>query len=149
MSIGDSADVVIVGAGAAGLATAIFAARRLGPGRVVLLDSALRPGAKILVSGGGRCNVTNRVVTERDFAGVLRTSCAASCARSPPTTRSPSSSSSGWLFTKRSTGKLFPDTHKARTVLDALLGEAARRGVGLRAGSRVDRAPAGAAKASW
>ena len=62
------APVVVVGAGAAGLAAAIFAARR-GRGRVVLLDAARRPGAKILVSGGGRCNVTNREVTERDFSG--------------------------------------------------------------------------------
>ena len=62
-------DVAVIGAGAAGLATAIFAARRLGPGRVLLLDGATRPGAKILVSGGGRCNVTNRVVVDRDFGG--------------------------------------------------------------------------------
>src|SRR5262245_43765860 len=62
-------DVAIVGAGAAGLATANFT-RALAPSLAVLLvDGARRPGAKILVSGGGRCNVTNRVVTERDFFG--------------------------------------------------------------------------------
>ena len=64
-----SCDVAIVGAGAAGLATAIFV-RALSPTRsVVLLDGARKPGAKILVSGGARCNVTNTVVTERDFWG--------------------------------------------------------------------------------
>src|SRR4051812_45513700 len=64
-----STDIAIVGAGAAGLALAIFA-RRANPGiPVVLLDSARKPGAKILVSGGGRCNVTNAVVTEADFWG--------------------------------------------------------------------------------
>ena len=36
---------------------------------VLLLDGAKKPGAKILVSGGGRCNVTNTVVTERDYWG--------------------------------------------------------------------------------
>ncbi len=62
-------DITIVGAGAAGLATAIVA-RRANPARsVVLLDGAKTPGAKILVSGGGRCNVTNREVSERDFWG--------------------------------------------------------------------------------
>src|SRR6188472_123705 len=66
------ADVAVVGAGAAGLATAIFIGRS-NPGlKVVLLDGARRPGAKILVSGGGRCNVTNRVVTEHDFWGGRR-----------------------------------------------------------------------------
>src|ERR1700704_411795 len=65
----DTADIVIVGAGAAGIATAIFI-RRANPARsVLLLDGARKPGAKILVSGGARCNVTNRVVSDRDFWG--------------------------------------------------------------------------------
>ena len=64
-----SCDVAIVGAGAAGLATAIFSARQTAHARVVLLDGARKPGAKILVSGGSRCNVTNTIVTERDFWG--------------------------------------------------------------------------------
>ena len=62
-----SADVVIVGGGAAGLATAIFCRRHAPDLRVICLDGARRVGAKILVSGGSRCNVTNRVVSERDF----------------------------------------------------------------------------------
>jgi predicted flavoprotein YhiN len=62
-------DIAIIGGGAAGLATAIFA-RRLNPNRsVAVLDGAKKLGAKILVSGGGRCNVTNAVVTEHDFWG--------------------------------------------------------------------------------
>src|SRR6266705_808455 len=65
----DTADVVIVGAGAAGLAAALFCAHAA-PGRcIVCVDGAKAIGAKILVSGGARCNVTNRVVTERDFWG--------------------------------------------------------------------------------
>src|SRR5678815_1096948 len=65
----ERADVVIVGAGAAGLATAIFARRSSGSLRVICVDGASRPGAKILVSGGSRCNVTNREVDARDFRG--------------------------------------------------------------------------------
>src|ERR1700689_490149 len=53
----ESCDVVIVGAGAAGLMCAIEAGRR--GRRVLLLDHAEKPGAKILISGGGRCNFTN------------------------------------------------------------------------------------------
>ena len=64
-----SPDVVIVGAGAAGLATAIFTRRANPSCTVALVDGARKPGAKILVSGGGRCNVTNVSVTERDFWG--------------------------------------------------------------------------------
>ena len=50
-------DVLILGAGAAGLMCALTAARR---GRnVVVLDHAKQAGEKILISGGGRCNFTN------------------------------------------------------------------------------------------
>jgi len=57
------ADVTIVGAGAAGLATAMFVGRADPTRSVLLLDGARKPGAKILVSGGARCNVTNRAVS--------------------------------------------------------------------------------------
>src|SRR5262249_14111077 len=62
-------DVLVVGAGAAGLATAIFTARAARGLRVRCVDGARRVGAKILVSGGSRCNVTNRHVSARDFSG--------------------------------------------------------------------------------
>ena len=65
----EAADLCVIGAGAAGLATAIFTARAAGTLRIVCVDGARRVGAKILVSGGSRCNVTNREVTERDFWG--------------------------------------------------------------------------------
>ena len=65
-------EAVVVGAGAAGLATAIFAKRRHPELSVTLLDGAKKPGAKILVSGGGRCNVTNTIVAAEDFQGGSR-----------------------------------------------------------------------------
>jgi predicted Rossmann fold flavoprotein len=52
-----SYDVIIIGAGAAGLMCAISAGRR--GRRVLLIDHAEKAGAKILISGGGRCNFTN------------------------------------------------------------------------------------------
>ncbi len=62
----DRADIAIVGAGAAGLMAGICAgreARRLGrPARIVALDGANKIGVKILVAGGGRCNVTHQEV---------------------------------------------------------------------------------------
>ncbi|MFO0983645.1 MAG: NAD(P)/FAD-dependent oxidoreductase [Planctomycetota bacterium] len=72
-------DIVVVGAGAAGMLAALAArgacdasgqARAVPPGApsVVLQDGAGRIGLKILASGGGRCNVTNEAVDERDFS---------------------------------------------------------------------------------
>ena len=58
-------DVVIIGAGAAGMMCAIEAGRR--ERRVVLLDHADRPGKKILISGGGRCNFTHLYTRPENF----------------------------------------------------------------------------------
>src|SRR5258708_35364642 len=58
----DSCDVAIVGAGAAGLATAIFARRASPSLSVMLFDRAATPGATILVSGGRRGHATHPLV---------------------------------------------------------------------------------------
>ena len=64
----DRADsVCVIGAGAAGLTAAIRAGE--GGARVTCLNAHPRVGLKILMSGGTRCNVTHREVTERDFRG--------------------------------------------------------------------------------
>ena len=130
-------DVVVVGAGAAGLATAIFIARSAPQWRVRCLDGARHVGAKILVSGGSRCNVTNRVVTERDFSGgssrVVRNVLRAFPAR-------PAAAffeELGVRLHEEEDGKLFPDTNRSRTVLDALLNEAARLGMAIDTDHRV------------
>ena len=65
-------DAVIIGAGAAGLFCAMRAAGR---GRfVVVIDHESRPGRKILASGKGRCNFTNRSVQASDYPPKTRTS---------------------------------------------------------------------------
>jgi hypothetical protein len=137
MSSERTADLAIVGAGAAGLMTAIAAARHASRLRVVCVDGARTIGAKILVSGGARCNVTNRVVTERDFWGgpsrVVR-----DVLRAFPAERTATFFEAlGVALHEEEHGKLFPDTNRARTVLDALLDECARLGVDVRAGCRV------------
>ena len=58
-------DVVIVGAGAAGLMCALEAGKR--GRRVLILEHADRVGKKILISGGGRCNFTNWSATPEDY----------------------------------------------------------------------------------
>ena len=64
--------MAIVGGGAAGLATAIFTRRLTTRQSVLVCEGAKKPGAKILVSGGSRCNVTNASVTDADFWGGRR-----------------------------------------------------------------------------
>lgn len=130
-------DVAIVGAGAAGLATAIFARELKPEGSVALLEGAKKPGAKILVSGGGRCNVTNAVVTERDFWGG-RAAVIRRVLRGFPVRETVDFFSRiGVALHEEADGKLFPDSNRARDVLEALLAEAERAGVDLHRDRRV------------
>jgi predicted Rossmann fold flavoprotein len=134
---GSDADVIVVGAGAAGLAAAIFAARAAPALRVVVLDGARKIGAKILVSGGSRCNVTNRVVTERDFWGGSPRLIAHVLRAFPADRAARFFEELGVALHEEEDGKLFPDSNSSRTVLDALLAEAARRNVTIESGARV------------
>ena len=128
-------DVAVVGAGAAGLTAAIFAAQN--GARVVALDAAKKLGAKILIAGGGRCNVTHDVVRPDDFNG--NRNAIAKVLRSFPVDETIEwFAGMGVPLKREETGKLFPTTDRARTVLDALLDEARRVGVELRTGSRVE-----------
>ena len=134
---GTDADVAIIGAGAAGLATAIFLARTAPRGRVVLLDGARSPGAKILVSGGTRCNVTNTVVTESDFNGGSKAAIRRVLRAFPADAAAAFFRGLAVSLHEEAGGKLFPDSGRSRDVLDALLTEVRRLGIDLRAGTRV------------
>src|SRR3954467_3793873 len=116
----DPADLAIVGGGAAGLAAAIFAAESAPSGyRIVVLDGAKTLGAKILVAGGGRCNVTHHQVLPKDFNGsqnIVRNILAAFDV--PTTIRW--FASLGVELKREPTGKLFPVANTARVVLRAL-----------------------------
>ena len=132
-----SADIAIIGAGAAGLATAIFAARAKPGGRILLLDGARKPGAKILVSGGARCNVTNSVVTEADFNGGKRSVVRRILRAFPVVETVRFFREIGVPLHEEPGGKLFPDSNRARDVLDALLGAVSECGVALLTEHRV------------
>jgi predicted Rossmann fold flavoprotein len=136
----DVATVTVVGAGAAGLTGAIVAAATLADkghsGPVLLLDGAKRIGAKILVSGGGRCNVTHEVVTPRDFFGnrnIVRNILAGFSVEQTVAWFT----SLGVGLKVEPTGKIFPTTDDARTVLAALLARARQAGVIIRPDHRV------------
>jgi hypothetical protein len=130
-------DVAIVGAGAAGLATAIFTLRSNRSRSVVLLEGARRPGAKILVSGGTRCNVTNASVSEGDFWGG-RAAAIRRVLRALPVAQTVTFFREiGVPLHEEAGGKLFPDSNRARDVLDALLRETESLGAALATGQRV------------
>jgi predicted Rossmann fold flavoprotein len=129
--------VLIVGAGAAGLATAIFARRRHPDLSVTLVDGAKKPGAKILVSGGGRCNVTNTIVASEDFHGGSRAVVRRILREFDAPRAAAFFHEIGVPLHEEPGGKLFPDSNQARTVLEALLAEAARLGVKLMTDCRV------------
>jgi predicted Rossmann fold flavoprotein len=128
-------DVAVVGAGAAGLTAAIFAAKD--GARVIALDGAKKIGAKILIAGGGRCNVTHDVVRPIDFNG--NRNAIAKVLRSFSVEQTTEwFASMGVQLKREETGKLFPTTDRAQTVLDALLNEARGAGVELRTDARVE-----------
>lgn len=129
-------DIAIVGAGAAGLTAAIFAKRTAPGARIVALDGAPKIGTKILISGGGRCNVTHDVVTSDDFNGnrnaiakVLRTFTAEQTVQW--------FAEMGVTLKREETGKLFPTTDRARTIVEALLREC--DGVEVRTNARISQ----------
>lgn len=131
----ERADIAVIGAGAAGLMAAIAAGRaameagvRL---RTVAIDGAKTLGAKILVAGGGRCNVTHHHVDERAYAGSSRNSIRNVLGRFDAPRTIAFFREIGVELKEEDTGKLFPTSDRARSVLDALLGEARRVGVEL------------------
>jgi predicted flavoprotein YhiN len=131
-------DIAIVGGGAAGLMTAISAARAHGDRRIAVVDGAKRLGAKILVSGGGRCNVTNRSVTAEDYRGGSRNAIRRVLGALTADETVRFFRELGVPLHEEENGKLFPDSDSARTVLDALLREAGRLGVHILPDHRVE-----------
>lgn len=142
--------VVVVGAGAAGLMAAIHAAG--GPAPVLLLERTPDGGRKILISGGGRCNVLPSALDPRDFV----------TDSSPHTLRKillswPLAEQRRFfeetlgieLVLEPETGKLFPRGNRAREVRDRLVQEARARGVELWTGACVRGLGAADGGAGW
>jgi predicted flavoprotein YhiN len=124
---------VILGAGAAGLVAAIFAAEK--GRRVLLLERTKDGGRKILVSGGGRCNVLPSAVDPGRFVTDSSPNTLRKILLSwpLPEQRSFFEEEVGLaLALEAETGKLFPASNNAREVRDRLMALARRRGVEIR-----------------
>jgi predicted Rossmann fold flavoprotein len=127
-------DVVILGAGAAGMMCAIEAGRR--GRRVVLLDHAERVGKKILISGGGRCNFTNIHTRPENFLSENPHFAKSALARFTPADVIAMIERHGIRYHEKTLGQLFCD-RSANDVITMLERECAEAGVRLIVGTRI------------
>ena len=127
-------DVIVLGAGAAGLMCALTAGQR---GRkVLLLDHADRVGAKILISGGGRCNFTNLDCAPDRFLSGNPDFCKSALRRYTQADFISLVERHGIPYHEKTLGQLFCDG-SARAIVAMLLAECAQGGVDVRVGHTV------------
>jgi predicted Rossmann fold flavoprotein len=119
-------DVIILGAGAAGLMAAMEAARR--GRRVAVLERAERPGKKILISGGGRCNFTNVNTRPENFLSANPHFAKSALARYTPADFIKLVERHGIAYHEKTLGQLFCD-RSAQQIVDLLMKECADAGV--------------------
>lgn len=129
-------DVIILGAGAAGLMAAIEAGKR---GRsVLLLDHAKAAGEKIRISGGGRCNFTNLHTAPANFLSQNPRFCVSALKRYSQRDFIALVESHGIAYHEKTLGQLFCDG-SSKEIVGMLLEECRRAGVVLWTRSRVGR----------
>ena len=129
-----TADVVVLGAGAAGLMCAIEAGRR--SRRVFLLDHAERIGKKILISGGGRCNFTNINARAGNFLSANPHFAKSALARYTPADIIALIEKHGIRYHEKTLGQLFCD-RSAQDVVTMLERECQDAGVRILAGTKI------------
>lgn len=131
----EKSDVIIIGAGAAGLMCAIEAGKR--QRKVIVLDHANKCGKKILMSGGGRCNFTNYHISPDKFIS-----------HNPHFCKSALQRYTQWdfidlvrryhiSFHEKTQGQLFCD-NKSKDILDILLSECEKYGVEIHLNTKIE-----------
>jgi predicted Rossmann fold flavoprotein len=132
-----SFDVIVLGAGAAGMMCAIEAGRR--GRRVLVLDHAAAPGEKIRISGGGRCNFTNLEADRPDrFLSRNPRFALSALSRYRPADFIKRVDSHSIAWHEKTLGQLFCDG-SARQIIAMLTQEMAEAGVELRLSATIDR----------
>jgi predicted Rossmann fold flavoprotein len=129
-----TADVVVLGAGAAGLMCAIEAGRR--SRRVFVLDHAERIGKKILISGGGRCNFTNINARAENFLSANPHFAKSALARYTPADIIALVEKHGIRYHEKTLGQLFCD-RSAQDVVTMLERECQDAGVRILPGTKI------------
>lgn len=127
-------DVIVIGAGAAGMMCAMTAGAR--GRRVVLLERANEPGKKILISGGGRCNFTNIGCSPDQFVSDNPHFCKSALARYTQDDFIALVEKHRIAWHEKTLGQLFCD-ESARQIVKMLLDECAAVSVDLRTGSEI------------
>jgi len=122
----NSYEVLILGAGGAGMMCAIHAASR---GRkVAILEMGSKPGGKIIISGGGRCNFTNLRATPKNYVSKNEHFCKSALSRFLPEDFIQMVKDHGIAFHERKHGQLFCD-ESAQQLIDMLVKECKSVGV--------------------
>ncbi len=128
-------DVIVLGGGAAGLFCALTAGQR--GRRVLVLEHNDRPGKKITVSGGGRCNFTNIHAAPENYLSGNPDFCRSALARYTPSDFIALVESHGIAWHEKKLGQLFCDG-SSREIVGLLAEECARGRAGIRCGVRVE-----------
>src|SRR5207237_6410232 len=129
VSVTQRCDVVVIGAGAAGMMCAATAGQR--GRRVVLVDHYKEVGEKIRISGGGRCNFTNLHATHKDFLSANPDFCRSALARFTPRHFIALVETHGIAYHEKTLGQLFCD-ESSRLIIDMLVEETRAAGVAWR-----------------
>src|SRR3954464_6107982 len=128
-------DVLILGAGAAGLMCAIEAGKR--GRRVAVIERADRVGKKILISGGGRCNFTNIHCKPENFISTNPHFCKSALARYTPADFIALVEKHGIAYHEKTLGQLFCDG-SSRQIVDMLTSECDAVGVKIFLDTKVE-----------
>ena len=134
MPLMEDFDVVVLGAGAAGMRCAIEAGRR--GRRVLVIDHAKAAGEKIRISGGGRCNFTNIHTAPDRFLSANPSFCISALRRHRPQAVIAWVEGAGIAWREKTLGQLFCDG-SAQQIVDLLLSDMRRAGVELRLSTAV------------
>ncbi|MEQ1782863.1 MAG: NAD(P)/FAD-dependent oxidoreductase [Hyphomonadaceae bacterium] len=127
----ETTDILVIGAGAAGLMCAIEAGRR--GRRVVVIDHADKPAEKIRISGGGRCNFTNRDASPKQFLSTNPHFCVSALKRFTAQDFIARVDARGIAWHEKTLGQLFCDG-SAKQIIDMLLEDLSAAGGELRLG---------------
>ncbi|MBL8024636.1 MAG: aminoacetone oxidase family FAD-binding enzyme [Elusimicrobia bacterium] len=129
--------VLVVGGGAAGMMAALVAAER--GGRVVVLERLGQPGKKILLTGNGRCNITNTRLESAFYHGAPFSFTDRVLRSFPPPLTMEFFKSLGLVCVEEEGGRVYPSCGQASAVLSVLRFEMERRNVQVHCGAEVRR----------